>query len=309
MKFAGGYLTASSLVLMAGIFTRCQGHPPPSSELTASVASFADYRNRFIDSPYFKGQSRPYSGTPSLVGFSHSAEPSQGNLPVDRLVTYKEVDAITREAVQRAGGLKDVIVPGDDWVLIKPNMVEHPPGQGHVGTATDVRVMKSLIQQIMELPENHRPKRVTVGEGGGKWRGNSGFVTKWPQYDNLSYDEVLKDFGRRYPGTKFDWIDFNTESRESPFARDVPVPGGGLEFPAYTIPRAILDADKFLIVSVMKTHEMVRATMTHKNYLGHHSELPDPGNYLVRDVAGESIYVIRGKDDELRAFFHEDVSR
>ena len=40
------------------------------------------------------------------------------------------------------------------------------------------------------------------------------------------------------------------------------------------------------------------------NYLGHHSELPDPGNYLVRDVAGESIYVIRGKDDELRAFFN-----
>ncbi|MEM7325714.1 MAG: aromatic ring-hydroxylating dioxygenase subunit alpha [Actinomycetota bacterium] len=38
------------------------------------------------------------------------------------------------------------------------------------------------------------------------------------------------------------------------------------------------------------------------NYICHQSQLPEAGSYMVRNVGGESIYVIRGRDDEIRAF-------
>lgn len=38
------------------------------------------------------------------------------------------------------------------------------------------------------------------------------------------------------------------------------------------------------------------------NYVCHHSELAEPGAYRVVTVAGQSLYVIRGRDGELRAF-------
>ena len=257
MKYRYRFLPLFAAAIGFGILSQC-------SEYDA----MEDYKMRFVDSSYYEGSQRPFSGKNSVVGFSHSNEKAHDNTPVDQLVTYKEVDAITRSAIQRSGGLEDVIVPGDEWVLIKPNLIEQPRRQTHIGTTTDLRVVKSLIQQILELPAEHIPKRITVGEGGGPWRGKAGFVYPYPEYDNMDFDSMLKEFGRKYPKVKFDWIDFNTESANNPFARDVPVPGGGLEFASYTIPRAILDADKFIVVSVMKTHEMVRTTMTHKNYIG-----------------------------------------
>ena len=233
-----------------------------------SLEEVSDYKLNFTESPYYEGMQRTPPTRPSLIGLSHSIEEQFGKIPLERPVTYKEVDEITRAAIERAGGLAQVIMPGDDWVLIKPNLLESPKRQTHVGTTVDLRVLKSLIQQILELPKEHHPKRISVGEGGGPWRGKAGFVDPYPEYDNMSVDGILKDFAIAYPEIKFDWIDFNTESRNNPLARDVPVPGGSLEFATYTIPEAVIKADKFIILSVLKTHEMIRATMTHKNYIG-----------------------------------------
>jgi phenylpropionate dioxygenase-like ring-hydroxylating dioxygenase large terminal subunit len=39
-------------------------------------------------------------------------------------------------------------------------------------------------------------------------------------------------------------------------------------------------------------------------FLGHVSELPNPGDYIARDLAGEPVAVIRGDDGEIRAFLN-----
>jgi len=40
------------------------------------------------------------------------------------------------------------------------------------------------------------------------------------------------------------------------------------------------------------------------NYVCHQSQIPNHGDYMVVEVAGQSLYVIRGKDDVIRAFFN-----
>ena len=44
----------------------------------------------------------------------------------------------------------------------------------------------------------------------------------------------------------------------------------------------------------------------HRNwlYFCHSSQLPNPGDYLVGEIAGQSIYVVRGPDHDLRGFFN-----
>src|SRR5438046_5360406 len=38
--------------------------------------------------------------------------------------------------------------------------------------------------------------------------------------------------------------------------------------------------------------------------VGHQSQIPKPGDYIVRQVIGESLIVIRDKDEEIRAFYN-----
>lgn len=40
------------------------------------------------------------------------------------------------------------------------------------------------------------------------------------------------------------------------------------------------------------------------NFLGHVSELPNPGDYVTRDLAGEPVVLIRGDDGEIRGFLN-----
>ena len=38
--------------------------------------------------------------------------------------------------------------------------------------------------------------------------------------------------------------------------------------------------------------------------VGRAEEVPEPGSFLVRDVLGESVLLVRGRDDEIRAFYN-----
>ena len=38
--------------------------------------------------------------------------------------------------------------------------------------------------------------------------------------------------------------------------------------------------------------------------IGRVEEIANPGDYLVRDVVGESVFVVRNRDGELRAFYN-----
>ena len=213
----------------------------------------------------------------SIVGICNSMDAALGSMqaPVNVALTYAQVDSITRLAVKRAGGLKDVIQPGN-WVVIKPNILNVPGVQGnytwtHVGSETDLRVVKSLIQQLIEEGD---ASRITVAEG-GTWRKlgqagtppeqtQDGWTYHWSWYDNLSYEDMIAQFAAANPTKTIDYIDLNYP----PYTADVPVPGGGLSQDSYTIPNAILNCDKLIGVAVMKTHNQARVTLVNKLYVG-----------------------------------------
>ena len=48
--------------------------------------------------------------------------------------------------------------------------------------------------------------------------------------------------------------------------------------------------------------EVERIFMKAWNYVGHASQVPDPGSYFTRDITGMPIIVVRGEDGEIRAF-------
>ncbi|MFP6731560.1 MAG: Rieske (2Fe-2S) protein, partial [Alphaproteobacteria bacterium] len=47
--------------------------------------------------------------------------------------------------------------------------------------------------------------------------------------------------------------------------------------------------------------DVERVFMREWLYAGHASEIPDPGDYFLYEVAGESVIVVRGDDREIRA--------
>ena len=71
----------------------------------------------------------------STVGISRSTDSELGTLQasINAALTYAQVDSITRLAVQRAGGLADLVDPGD-WVCIKVNIVTRGQANARTGS-------------------------------------------------------------------------------------------------------------------------------------------------------------------------------
>ena len=68
-------------------------------------------------------------------------------------------------------------------------------------------------------------------------------------------------------------------------------PGWSLEQPFYTSPE-IYDFER-------------RGWLAEQWYiLGHCSEVPDPGSFMVRNLLGESLIIVRGTDGVLRGFYN-----
>ncbi|MGD1047645.1 MAG: LamG-like jellyroll fold domain-containing protein [Candidatus Krumholzibacteriaceae bacterium] len=213
----------------------------------------------------------------SVVGVCQSTDaglsaPEQ----LDATLSIAEVDAMTRLAVQRAGGLDAVIQPGD-WVVIKVNILQVPGpiqqewGWQHIGTETDLRVVRSVIQQLID---QGRASRITVAEGKA-WKKlgmpgtpadqtYDGWTYRWADYGNLSYADMIAEFAAATPSIKVDYIDLDYP----PYTADVPVPGGGISQPSYTIPDCILHCDKIIGIAPMKTHALARVTLVNKLYVG-----------------------------------------
>ena len=196
----------------------------------------------------------------SIVGICNSMDPALGDMqaPLDAVLTYAQVDSITRLAVQRSGGLEDLIEEGD-WVCIKFNMV----ARHNAAAATDLRMVKSLVEQLIEEGD---AGTISVVEGGAWCRnpGHDGWSDHYPDYDNLSYEDMVTDLDTLNPQVNINFIDLNYP----PYTPDVPVPGGGLSQDSYTIPDAILHCDKLISAAVQKTHYFAGVTLCHKNYVG-----------------------------------------
>ena len=246
------------------------------------------------------------------VAIASSEDKELGSLgaPLNALLSYEQVDAVVRRALDLDSSrkaLKDSISERD-WVVIKPNMVTSRSnrdcsywynGIAHPGQATDLRVVKSLIGYLME---HCRPQRITIAEGGAEWKKNGepgtdpnqtedGWTVHWPEFDNLSYVDMVETYNKTYPGV-VDIVDLNYDAirfepvpdpkgsgigalqrvgaeRRSPkeFGREAYVPGTGTLREGYYIPETILTCDKLISVPAMKTH-VCGTTLSTKNYIG-----------------------------------------
>ncbi len=223
--------------------------------------------------------------------------------PLDASLSYAQVDAVVRRALdldQSGRSIREVI-EADDWVLLKVNIVTNRgnpnsayfnDGFEHPGQITDLRVVKSVIEYLIEKVG---PRRITIAEGGAESprRGEPGFPTNaredgwsatYPEFDNLSYIKILEEFKGR--PTLVDTVDLNY----APYRRE-PVPGGaiqrlrvrGVDYAGaqagfhvegtgsfrkdFIMPEPILDADKVISIPAMKT-TIYGTTLGIKNYVG-----------------------------------------
>jgi uncharacterized protein (DUF362 family) len=225
------------------------------------TTTIAQKRDRSVNPILIDRLDEPVPLENSVVGIVQS---NDGGLtsrePLDADLSIAEVDAMTRLAVQRAGGLAYVIQPGD-WVVIKVNILRFRGQSGYnVGVASDLRIVRSLIQQLIEEGD---ADRISVVEG-KQWRTeDGGWQAVYPEFGGLSYTGMLAELQAANSGVTIDYVDL-----DYPPYTNSPVPGGGLSQDYYTMPDAILNCDRLIAVPAMKTHTWARVTLANKLYIG-----------------------------------------
>ena len=87
----------------------------------------------------------------------------------------------------------------------------------HWGQATDLRVVKSVLDYLVN--EEGDARRITIVEGGAEWskvgesgtdpnQTEDGWTVHWEQFDNLSYAELVESFNG-VNGIEVDIVDLN----------------------------------------------------------------------------------------------------
>ena len=139
-----------------------------------------------------------------------------------------------------AGSLAAKIKPGS-WVVLKPNYC-FLPGQPmyRTGDVTDLRVLRAVIDYLARYS---RARRITVAEGGSyrnlKDPSESNVVKQngqrvdfpalvWGPDDfegaGGSWGAMLKEFGAKYPGKTFDYVDLSYDVVRDPAGKMLALP-------------------------------------------------------------------------------------
>ena len=245
-------------------------------------------------------------GHPTVAVATSSDSELAAPVALNASLSFAQVDAIVRRALdldQSERSIRVVVEPSD-WVVVKVNIVTnrgnptsayYHNGIEHPGQITDLRVVKSVINYLIEQVG---PRRITIAEGGAESprKGEPGFPTNaeedgwsatYPEFDDLSYIKMLEEFATLGVSTVVDTSDLNY----APF-RLAPVPGGTIQrlgvtrlrYPGaqfgfhiegtgsfrkegYFMPEPILDADKVISIAAMKT-TIYGTTLGIKNYVG-----------------------------------------
>ena len=245
-------------------------------------------------------------GNPTVAVAPSSDSELAAPAALNSSLSFAQVDAIVRRALdldQSERSIRAVVEPSD-WVVVKVNIVTNKGnptsayyhnGIEHPGQITDLRVVKSVINYLIEQVG---PRRITIAEGGAESprKGEPGFPTNaeedgwsatYPEFGDLSYIKMLEEFSALGVSTVVDTSDLNY----APFRRE-PVPGGAIQrlgvtrlrYPGaqfgfhvegtgsfrkegYFMPEPILDADKVISIAAMKT-TIYGTTLGIKNYVG-----------------------------------------
>jgi uncharacterized protein (DUF362 family) len=239
----------------------------------------------------------------ATVAIACSADPQlAGPAALDATLSYAQVDGVVKRALRlddSERSLARVVEPGD-WVAIKVNIVTMPlvvknrkltsfwdKGIAHWGQATDLRVVKSLIDYLVN--EEKDARRVTIVEGGAEWSavGRAGSATgqtedgwsvRWAAFDSLSYEDIAAQYNG-VNGIEVDIVDLNydewvgTGGVKAGDPLPVPDPNQtGITWyqrpEGYYVSKTLLEVDKLVNVAAMKTHNTPGITLLHKQYVG-----------------------------------------
>ncbi|MFC1551904.1 DUF362 domain-containing protein [Candidatus Latescibacterota bacterium] len=254
---------------------------------------------------------RTSGGTP-LVAVAGSNDTALDNpAPLDELLSYRQVRDIVWLALDRDTSDRNLssIVQKDSWVVVKPNIVvipgsiagesgewpmvsQHREDTEHWGLVTDLRVIKALIEYLIE---HIGPRRITIAEGppwfssGGKLKPESfidGWHCTWDAFDNLSYAEIADELDGKRPGTAVDIVDLNEDDpvyaeNYDPYGTEL----GAFQFVTgrdpdasskdgpsrrrgIYLPKTIMERDVLITCPVLKVHAGVGVTLCMKNFVG-----------------------------------------
>jgi uncharacterized protein (DUF362 family) len=160
-------------------------------------------------------------------------------------------------AIDYLGGISS-IVPEGAKVLIKPNIVrpQAPPD------TTDPAIVRALINIIKE----RNPSIIWVGDGSGE--GNT-----MQNFDFLGYSSIAS-----IPGVEL--VDLNYGD-----IVNVSLPGGGYDFNSFMFNSKIAEADVFISLACMKTHDTAVVTLGMKNLVG---------------ISAGSVYSVQGSANHMQ---------
>jgi len=154
----------------------------------------------------------------------------------------EDINETVRKAVELAGGLSNIVKPGDN-VLIKPNILRARPPE--TGATTDPRICKTIADMVMEL-------------GAKPIIGESSMIS-------ADTEEAIQAAGYgklRQEG--YEVIDLKRKGIE---IVKVQVPRGKA-LKEVALPKIVVDANVIISVAKMKTHDQAEVTLSLKNMKG-----------------------------------------
>ncbi len=168
--------------------------------------------------------------------------------PVVAVVTGDDPAAMVAKAIELCGGLKGVVKDGDK-VVLKPNLTYYRADRPLPGCTTELCVARAVVDCLRK----QAPRcSITIAEGSG--------MDAKAVFDAYEYTKYAEKEG-------IPLVDLAKDKRELVKLSDGP------DVREYRMPKTLREADVFVNVPVLKTHQLSVISVGLKSYYG---VLPNP---------------------------------
>jgi len=178
-------------------------------------------------------------------------------------ISNAEVEAMVQRAVAQAGGLEEIIEPGDS-VVLKVNLVEDGWSPGD-GVTTDPRVTRAVVR----LAQAAGAETVAIVEGSAC--GRDGYfgrdVTRYAFHDS-GYDSDWDMIDDETGVQLFDLNDAGGIDQHDPDKVTLVTIPNGLIRTQYYVPNVLLNCDVLVSIPTFKNHSATGITLSLKNRVG-----------------------------------------
>ncbi len=175
--------------------------------------------------------------------------------------TTAQIETMVRQAVTLAGGLDDIVSPGDT-VVIKPNLVQ-PKWDASRGVVTNPRVCAAIVKIAKEAGA----AQVIIAEGTADRAGTGGMT--WYAFNRAGYDTNWDHwFDYDTSVQLFDLNDTGGPDQYDPAKVTSKTISNGVIRSQYWIPNIILNCDVLISVPTFKNHGQGTVTLSMKNRVG-----------------------------------------